>query len=81
MSPPQSAMYDGQLETMFTYRGGPGGGGGGVGGPGDGMPPGGDYGVYPRHSPGAYGNNAPFNNQRGPPPQVYEFEYEEPRFT
>ena len=79
VSPPQSAVYEGQLETMFTYRG-QDGGPGGPGGPGvDGSV----YGLYgvPQHarlSPGAYGS-AQFPGRGAP--QVYEFEYEEPRFT
>lgn len=79
VSPPQSAVYDGQVETVFTYRGqgaamGDGGQGGGVDGNVYAL-----YGVpqHARHSPGAYGS-AQFPN-RGT--QVYEFEYEEPRFT
>lgn len=94
VSPPQSAsVYDGQVETMFTYRGGGQGhpmpGDGGVQERG-GVVDGSVYGLYgvppPQHaqsrlSPGTYGNAQQFTNSRGPNPQVYEFEYEEPRFT
>lgn len=80
VSPPQSAVYDRQVETMFTYRGqgaamGDGGQWGGVDGSVYGL-----SGVpqHARHSPGACGN-AQFPN-RGTP-QVYGFEYEEPWFT
>lgn len=87
--------YNGQLETVFTFQGAqdesdlsgggqdrgddgdqslyglygvPQGGGGGGGGP-----------PQNRISPGGYGQNQYQN--RGVAPQVYEFEYEEPRFT
>lgn len=67
---------------MFTYRGqGAGPGQGPV--EGGGSVDGSVYGLYgvPQHarlSPGAYAS-AQFPGR--PPPQVYEFEYEEPRFT
>lgn len=80
---------------MFTYRGG--GGQGHPMQPGDGgvqerggVVDGSVYGLYgvppqqhaqSRLSPGTYGNAQQFTNARGPNPQVYEFEYEEPRFT
>jgi len=91
VSPPQSgSVYGGQEETMFTYRGGgqPHPMAGDVGQERGGVVDGSVYGLYgvppPQHaaarlSPGAYGN-AQFPNARGTP-QVYEFEYEEPRFT
>ena len=91
--PPQGPLpphYQQQLETVFSMRG-EGGEQGGMGDPpsehsgggSTGMEAGELYSMYgvphPRLSPAPFHSH--YNNRTGPPPQVYEFDYEEPHFT